>query len=380
MKKKFLATLLTLAIAASLTACGGGDENTAPSAGASAGANAENSSAGASYNLAYAELGEGVWAIDYYMLESQYLIESAGSTFTYTSSDFNPDKMQSDIQSLLGSGVDGLFYYGAFPTITSVVTDMCNEAKVPFVMADQLPSGEYADIVRASEYFAGAVGSDPYDVGYQIGAYAAQNGGTRALIIAGAEGDACHDGRTNGFTAGFEENGGEVLAVARVANMADAPVSASDLLTANPDIDVYYGATADFGNYAMTALSNQSRDDVMVYCTDADTSVLDAIREGKVIADGGAVVCTPLAACLLFNYLDGSPIKDADGNAPIFDTCLNFMITADNVDAFNEHWIQNHPFELEDYKQLMARYNPDVSYDTFAQFIENYSYETVVGE
>ena len=380
MKKKFLATLLSLAMAASLVACGNGGDAPSPTTDAPVSPSAGTSSEGTSYNLAYAELGEGVWAIDYYMLESQYLIESAGSTFTYTSSDFNPDKMQSDIQSLLGSGIDGLFYYGAFPTITSVVTDMCTEAQVPFVMADQLPSGEYADIVQASEYFAGAVGSDPYEVGYQIGAYAAENGGTRALIIGGAEGDACHDGRTNGFTAGFEENGGEVVAVARVANMADAPVSASDLLTANPDVDVYYGATADFGNYALTSLSNQGRDDVMVYCTDADTSVLDAIREGRVIADGGAVVCTPIAACLLFNYLDGQPIKDEDGKAPIYDTCLNFMITAENVDAFNENWIQNHPFELEDYKQLMARYNPDASYDTFAEFIDNYSFETVVGE
>lgn len=390
MNKRIIAVLMAVVMMFSLTACGSSQDSgsTEPAeetkqeeaAEAETGADTETETAAEveakDYKLAYAELGEGVWAIDYYMLESKYLIEGIGSEFTYTSSDFTPDKMQSDIQSLLVSGIDGLLYYGSFPTITQGVADMCDEYDVPFVMPDQLPLNEYADIVLASKSFAGAVGSNPYDVGYQMGAYAAEKGGTKALILAGGEGDSCHDGRTNGFIAGFEENGGKVIAVARVANMSDAATSASDLLTANPDIDVYYGATADHGQFALTALENAKRDDVMVYCTDCDNSIIEAVKDGRVIADGGAVICTTLATCLLVNALDGHPIKDADGNSPIFDTCLNFIITAENADTFNENWIQNHIFEVEDYQQLLARYNSDVDYDTFQNFINSYGIDS----
>lgn len=382
MKKRIFTAFMAIVLVFALTACGGNSDSSNSDSSVSGNSASEEEVVGdetaetKDYAFAYAELGEGVWAIDYYMLESQYLVEGLGSSFTYTSSDFTVDKMQSDIQSLLVSGIDGLFYYGCFPTITQGVADMCDEYGVPFVMPDQLPLNEYVEIVQSSETFAGAVGSNPYEVGYQMGEYAYSNGGTKALILAGAEGDSCHDGRTNGFVAGFEEAGGTVVAISRVANMADAPASASDLLTANPDIDTWYGATADHAQFALTALENAGRDDAMVYCTDCDNSIISSVKEGKVIADGGAVISTTLAACLLFNALDGQAIKDADGNAPIYDTCLNFIITAENADKFNENWIENHIFTVEDYQQLLARYNPEVNYDTFQEFIDNYGIES----
>lgn len=245
MKRRILAILMAAIMVLSLSACGNSDN-----ADSGEKTDGDDTVKAEDYDLAYAELGEGVWAIDYYMLESQYLVEGLGSKFTHTSSDFSVDKMQSDIQSLLVSGIDGLFYYGCFPTITQNVADMCDEYDVPFVMPDQLPLNEYADIVQSSKSFAGAVGSNPYEVGYQMGQYAYQNGGTKALVLAGGEGDSCHDGRTNGFVAGFEEAGGKIVAISRVANMADAATSASDLLTANPDVD--YDAFQEFiDNYGI---------------------------------------------------------------------------------------------------------------------------------
>lgn len=383
MKKRLLAALLVGTMAFSLGACGSsGDSNTAvPEENESSAENEESAknetgSTGDTYSLAYGEMGEGVWVIDYYMLSTQDLVEALGHKFTYTASDFTADKMQSDIQSLLTSGIDGLFYYGAFPTITQSVADMCDEYDTPFVMVDQLPANEYADIVQASSSFVGAVGSDPYKVGYQMGEYAASNGGTKALIIAAGEGDAAHDGRTNGFVDGFEANGGEIAAISR-AEMSEAATSAEDLLTANPDVDTWYGTSADHGVFILSALENAGRDDIMVYCTDGDGTSVKYVKEGKLIADGGGVINGTVAACLLINALDGHPILDADGKAPIFNECLNFIINEDNADGFNEQWIEKYPLAAEDYQELLYRYNPDVDYDTFVEFLQNYSYESV---
>lgn len=75
MKKKNLALILAILMLLScLTACAKDSTAQADSTDVS---NAESSDAAASetqqakdYSLAYAELGEGVWAIDYYMLEA----------------------------------------------------------------------------------------------------------------------------------------------------------------------------------------------------------------------------------------------------------------------------------------------------------------------
>ena len=57
--------------------------------------------------------------------------------------------------------------------------------------------------------------------------------------------------------------------------------------------------------------------------------------DGQVEAcTGGEFVCGSLAVTLLINYLDGNPIKDADGTAPYFDNLTQFMVTAENAEDF----------------------------------------------
>ena len=57
--------------------------------------------------------------------------------------------------------------------------------------------------------------------------------------------------------------------------------------------------------------------DCKIYGSNISPSVCQLIMDGQVEAcTGGEFVCGSLAVTLLINYLDGNPIKDADGTAP----------------------------------------------------------------
>ena len=92
--------------------------------------------------------------------------------------------------------------------------------------------------------------------------------------------------------------------------------------------------------------------------------------DGQVEAcTGGEFVCGSLAVTLLINYLDGNPIKDADGTAPYFDNLTQFMVTSENAEAFYEFLsdenLATHTISDEEYQNLLVRNNPDVDYDYF---------------
>ena len=71
-------------------------------------------------------------------------------------------------------------------------------------------------------------------------------------------------------------------------------------------------------------------------------------------------------------------VLDADGNAAIFDDWEFFYIDSSNVDDYETYYLnKNQHIAAEDYQKLLYRYNPDVSYETFEQFIKDFSLDYV---
>ena len=376
MKKATLAWILALVMLFTIVGCGsdttegGGSTTNTPSQNLEDGETALED-----YYIAYTLLGED-WVLNYYEAEAAWAVETANADnrYEYISAEFTSDQMQSGIQSLISSGVDGIIYYGAFPVLNVTVAEMCADAQVPFCMPDQMPPDEQIETLLNNPYFVGAFGANSYDVGYQMGKYAASQGYTKALTIGGAVGDACADGRLSGFEAGFTEGGGAVIGTARCTSPGEATTKASDLLTAYPEADCFYAATGSYAGGTITAQENFGNM-LMNFTTDADKDLLAYIRSGDLVGDGGAVVVISLSACLLQNFLDGHPIKDADGNAPVNTDLVNFIITADNVDDFEANFITEHPFSAETLQNLLWRYNNNVTYDDYCEIVENWAFD-----
>jgi hypothetical protein len=88
-------------------------------------------------------------------------------------------------------------------------------------------------------------------------------------------------------------------------------------------------------------------------------------------ATSGNELVGAVAAALLINYLDGHQILDADGKAPQL-TNTGFVVDQNNIDDFEALFVNDLPYTEEVLQTLVWRYNSDVTYDTFVDFVENH--------
>lgn len=368
----FLCVAMLVGMASTLSACSG-EAVTSTAAGGS-------SASGGPYHIGFTLLGTD-WVLNYMRTESEYAVKTADpeTEWEYISADFSTDKMQSGVQSMLSSGIDGLIYTGIYTTLTSTIIASCESAGTSFVMSEFPPLEEQIEELRNSDNFAGYFGADVYGQGYQLGKIATEEGGTIALTISGPVGDTSHDLRVAGFTAAFEEGGGKVVGNAHCNFPTEAIDKSSDLLAANPEVDTAYGATGVHTLGMVNALKNHNlSDSVQVYCSELDSDLLPEVRAGRMVGDGGTTAEFIMASALLINHLDGHPILDDEGNVPVSEVMLPLVITAEDADSFEKEFITEHPFTEDMVKRYLWRYNSNVSWADFQDFIDNYSLKWII--
>jgi len=372
LKKKTLSILLAIAICvamtASLAACG-------DSGGPAPSGDAPGDGA---YRIGHSMLGPD-WIMAEYtrlMIETMKAHHPDG-VFDYSLADFQSDNMRNAIQSFIGSGVDAINWYPIFASLTPVIVDMCEAAGVPVGAGHIPPPPEQYPHLLASSVFTGYVGGDLYWAGYQLGEQAIRDGGTVAIINIGVPGTFDMESKRQGFTDAFEAGGGRVAAYASANTPADALPKALDMLNAHPDADTAYAGTGFHCVGLMQAVRNLNRhDSVRIYTSDVDLDLIQPIRDGLVAAgDGGSQVEMILALALTLNWLDGHRILDSNGNPPIIDNMRNILVTIDNVDEFDRIFVQNDCFTPEMMQHFLYRHNPNVSYQTFRNFTDNYDWE-----
>jgi ribose transport system substrate-binding protein len=374
--------LSVFALAAVLGGCGGGSSTGGEATGGEASsetgdaATSEGGDELGSYYIAYDMLGSD-WILQYMEQRGKWAVEHAGDNrYDYYSADFSADTMQTQTQSMISAGIDGLMYYGAYPTLAPTIMEMCESAKIPFVMHDMPPTDDQKDLLQASPYFVGFIASAGYDNGYQLGEEAVKDGFKKALAIAGHVGDPTMDARIKGFKDAFEKGGGQLLAEARCTNPGEAVQKSGDILTAHPDADCLFAGTGAYALGTLSSMENLKRE-IYIYSIDMDSDLLPHVKGGTMKGNGGAVVATILSAALLQNWLDGHPITEADGK-PFWNMDIhNILVTADNADDFDEYIIQNEPLTEEFFQTFVWRYNNDVTAQTYIDFAKAYDLDFV---
>ena len=377
MKKKLLSIILCIAVAmVFMVGCGGGSSQEAAEEPADDSAAAEES-AGASYTIGYNNFGVGAYPLDLNQKETTYAIETAGSQVKVANDNFTVDNVITDIKNLISSQVDGVVVWCAADTLYNSLNDLMGESKMPFALGDKYPTSE--DTIakfQENEFFAGAVSTDDTITGAAMADRAWEDGHKTALIVAAAQGDTNHDARVKGFTDRFTELGGTVLNYVRCADPSEAVQKSGDLLAANKDADCLYGTGGDYSIGALSAMESAGIS-MPVYGTDVDPNVIQGIKDGTIAAATGAAgpYCGTFASLLLINYLDGHPILDENGKAPATKGIKAIMITKDNVDSFEENWINNEIFSQEELQSLLYRYNENVTWADYQKMIDEYNYE-----
>ena len=110
-----------------------------------------------SYYLGTNTWGSGVPILDMIGDTAKYTIEMTGCTYTYASDDFTSDLTVQNIQRFIGSEIDGGALYSCASTTVPTVSQMCEEAQLPFSLHTGVGVDDQLELLQANPYFAGSI-------------------------------------------------------------------------------------------------------------------------------------------------------------------------------------------------------------------------------
>jgi ABC-type sugar transport system substrate-binding protein len=374
-KKSAFLWAIILIISVVFSACASTPaSSTEPSAAPSAAAAVDGSpSVTTSYDLGANVWVAGVPICDAFLDAIVYTGSVFGCKVETASDDATAEKELANIQNFCAAGKDGIVMMAAAIATVPQMAQVCQDAKVPFVMYTQIGNDSDRDKIAANnDYYVGAVDADMVAEGAAIAQIAFDNGCKTAVLIGGNVGDSNHDQRSQGFREKFEGLGGMVLSEARCTDPSEAATKAEDMLSANKDADCLYAMDSGYTSGSLSAIDNLGLDtDVYMSCVAPDSA--QYLQTGEVVAaSDGIVYASYIAPTLLINYLDGHPIKDENGLGPRLRT-TPFIVTGDNIDAYISVFCTDgiEPVTDDVLKSLTWRYNPDVTYQTYVDLLES---------
>lgn len=384
--KKLLSVLLVLTITASLFAgCGSkaATETTATpteaakeeTTEATTAPTAEATETAGNFTIGYNYFGSGSYALLSLANNSQVVIDAFGNKSVSMDDEFSVEKIIQDVENMISTGVDGLIIWLPVESLYLTVAKMCEDAKVPFVLNDKIPSDEsIVAELKANPYFAGAIAPANAVYGQAIADYAISQGLKTCIISSSGVGDASDTPRLDAFKEAFSAAGGEVLTELH-ADAADAAQGQiEDALVANPDPDFVYGTGSDFGIAAVSALENAGNDRAIVLTSGLDKAALELLGTSSMkMVNGDFWVCGMLSAVVLQNYLDGTPLKDANGEPVWIDNVMPFEVPSEKYDLYQKFFLDEYCYSADEIKQMSGKTNPDFNYDAFLQVIADYS-------
>jgi len=362
-----------------LTACGGttttpSASSPAPAASASPAPSASDAgTANKVYTIGFNTWGSGVPILDLFGDETAYALDALGMIGNRASDDFTSEKELQNVQNFISSQVDGIAMQCSADPVLPQAADACAKAQIPFVLLVFVGDDNDRATIRANNaYYAGAVNSDLVNDGYIIGQLAIKDGHKTACITGGNIGDNNMDQRIEGFTKAFvTEGGGKILDEARCTSPAESLQKASDMLSTYRDVDCVYALVGDYVPGAITAMDNLGLTGIDCYASCVDLATANYIKEGRVVeGNDGIGLAAVIAPAMLINFLDGHPVLAPDGKAAEFKT-NPFLVTKDNVDDYISIFYTQgvHPVTADLLKSLVWRYNPNVTYQTYADMI-----------
>lgn len=334
--------------------------------------------------------GAGQWKIGYNMFgsaayalvaladNSKQAVGAFGGIPVMMDDEFSVEKIVQDVENMIASGCDGILIWLPAEALYPSVAQLCADAQVPFVLNDKVPEDPaIVAELKANPYFAGAIGPANAVYGASIAEYALSMGYKTCIIASADLGDPTDAPRLEVFKKVFTEGGGEILDELHAATAGDTQPQVENALIAHPNPDFIYGTGSDFGNGSSDALKGKGFDTVVM------TSGLDATALSKladpddpmVMVNGDYWICGMLSAIILQNYLDGTPLKDANGEPVWFTDVMPFQVPAEQYDLYKKFFLDQFMYTPEEIQQFSGANNPDFNYDAFMKLISDYSLE-----
>ena len=293
MKRKILAVIMTIVVAASMTACGSGGSDSESSTDdtatekEAAEADAEEEKSG--------DTGESKGTILFstktitnnefqrIMVEKcEEVVEAAGYTFELTLSgdELTVSKQVENVENAINKGVDGIIVAPMDGSSLVPALEKAKAAGIPVIIADSsLDEGN-------DDLFMSHVGSDNIAIGYEAGQQMAKAIGEegKVCVVRGAAGAMGSELRSQGFEEAIAEYPNIEIVNEQFGNwLSDVAMQVTEnMLTADPDMDGIFLCSDGMLSGVISGVQNKGMDpsELCIISVDGNISALDAIKAG----------------------------------------------------------------------------------------------------
>ena len=208
-------------------------------------------------------------------------VEASGNTFVDAIAETQTGvaTQVTQIEDLINSGVDALILNPMDSNACITVMEKAKEAGIPVVLIDQGIEAGHEDL------YITFISTDNFEAAKVAGQYMAEQlGEGKAIIVRGANGSSAGDDRADGFKAGLEGTGVEVVNEQPGDWTVDVAMQATEnMLQADPDIDGIFCCSDNMIAGILQALENNDIDvaDICFISFDGAKFGVDFIANGQ---------------------------------------------------------------------------------------------------
>jgi len=312
---------------------------------------------------------------------SKHVVDAFGGTSLAIDDERSVEKIIQDLENMISSGCDGLLVWAPADNLYPAISELCENAKIPFVLNDKIPSDpEVLAQLKANHYCVGAIGPDNAAYGIAVAQYALDNGYKTCIIASGDIADPTDAPRIAAFKEIFTSNGGTILEELHSSNADESQNQLENAFIVNPNPDFIYATGPDYCNAATNALGGKGYKTVIL-TSGLDTNTLDRLVDPEnpvCMTVGDYWICGMFSAIIMQNYLDGTPLLQEDGKPIWYDKVAPFPVSDKAYDLYKKFFIEQFAYTPDEIRQMSGANNPEFNYNKFVEIIKDYSLESVL--
>ena len=382
--KKLMAVGLTVAMTASLAACGGNAaapaadaaapaaDTAAPAAEAPA-AEAPAADAAAPAADGKVKIGVSIWSsTDVLGSQCKLILDEAakavGADIQYVDQGHVSEQVTASVEQLAAAGCQGIIICNSADSEMASAIQTCNDNKVYlaqfFRIISEENSPEIYKMAQESPYFIGAVHEDEVANGTELMRILTEDKGCRDIGLIGWEqGDATFLGRWEGYKKGLEAwNSAHPDDQATLSEPQYAGTSsdggrqaAEALMAADPNIDALIpaGGGGDPLQGAIAAVEGAGKTgDIAIVSTDFLPDLGERLENGSMAGESGGHYCDPLFAFMLvYNAVKGNYQVATDSFEDVKFPYL-YVSSKEDYDAYAKYFVDELPYTEDELKEM----------------------------
>lgn len=310
-----------------------------------------------------------------------YAAESLGVKMQWEIGWSDVDKQVTQAQNLIAAGVDGLMLVSITDGATDKISEMCEEAGIPFVLVHRrITDEEIKKRVESRKTYLGSLSEDYVVDATNMMEYIASLKTIKKVGLSLVTVGSSLESKNTGILEGVEKYKMDVVGTIYTDGAADTRTYAENLITTYPDMDCLIMASGSEG--AAEAAYNRIK--AVSGAGSIKLAMLDVPTDAEEMFSDGTLICTcstiyPLnmyALALLYNYQKGTPISEK----PVYLTQPSLLYTSvediTEIDAYASD-PEYHLWTKEEIKALTKEENPDLNEEKYQELMDEWSTDWV---